>query len=66
MPTIYVRQEPTEDSEILPSARKYDWVFYRTPTCHRPYCRIPWYYDGPKPRDKSIILNCVRWRLVWL
>lgn len=75
-PTVYCRREPTTDSVALahvPAAQlkrpQYrDWVFYHDADCTRLYCRTPWYHNksGPRRSRKTVTLNCLTYRLVWV
>ncbi len=74
-PTIYVRKEPTTDSvalthcgrDQLAQSSHMDWVFYASAEAQKPVARVPWYYsNGPRRNAKTYVLNCFRYRLVWL
>ncbi|MDQ0301382.1 hypothetical protein [Ancylobacter polymorphus] len=66
---LYLRREPTTDPVLrkyAPDARRPDVVAYRDAECTRPAGRWPWHYKRPDRRNRSIVLNCYRWRAVWL
>ena len=69
-PTIYVRREPTTDSvarRYCPTSSHMDWVFYGSAEATTPVARVPWYYsNGPRRSRKTYVINCFRYRLVWL
>lgn len=65
---LYLRREPTRDPLLIQRGAGYrpDVVAYRDPECTRPAGRWPWHHKRPDRRNRSIILNCYRWRAVWL
>ncbi len=74
--TVYARLEPTDDSVLLAekkarpalrlTRRHCDVQVYRDDKATERFARIPWHYTKPTKRQKTITLNCVRWKLVWL
>lgn len=73
IPPIYLRREPTTDSlllrELAPSQlakRPRDVVVYRDRAATQFAGRFPWHYTKPDRRNRSIMLNCTRRRVVWL
>jgi len=74
--TVYARHERTTESHYLKYVPEkqlneknfQDVVFYRDKECTQFYCRIPAGYTQSKPtrRNKYIVLNCVRYNLVWV
>lgn len=71
MITVYARREPTADSLrwSLPGYPfgKRDVQVYRDAECTNPFARIPWHYSScPRRAQKTIVLNCYRWRLQWV
>lgn len=69
--TLYLRHEPTTD-EVWPQygdgQTKYDVRAYYDRRCTRLAGIFPWHYTSSKPRrkQKTMMLNCWRWRVVWL
>jgi hypothetical protein len=70
MLTLYLRREPTTDAELLhwfPNAKRRDVVAYSDPEASQLKARWPWHYRSkPDRRFKRVMLNCYRWRVVWL
>jgi hypothetical protein len=72
MLTLYARREPTTDAETLrmcPDAarRRYDVVIYRDAAATARAGRYPWFYRSkPRRNQRFTMLNCWRYRLVWL
>lgn len=67
---LYLRREmPTDPPTLASSAyRQRDVVAYRDPECKRPAGRWPWWHTQSRPtrRNRYVMLNCYRWRAVWL
>ena len=58
---VYARSEPAADGPWR------DVVVYRDQQCTSVYCRIPGEYTSkPTRRNRWIVLNCFRYRLVWV
>lgn len=75
--TVYARKEPTDDTLVSQTSQekrgakftpRYDVQVYRDKTCQDKMGRFPWHYTKSMPtrRNKYIMLNCSRWKLVWL
>ena len=62
---LYLRREPTDDRYRPPG--KLDVVLYRDEACTDRAGRWPW-FDNSRPtrRNRSIMFNCWRWRIVWM
>jgi len=63
---LYIRREPTTDTEVRPSSHKRDWVMYYDREATRVAGRIPWWHRGPRTTARTMMFNCARWALVWL
>lgn len=66
---LYLRREPTTDPlreryKLPPRCR--DVVAYRDPAATEPAGRWPWHYSKPQRSARTVMLNCWRWRAVWL
>ncbi len=74
MGTLYARRENTTDSTTLDMLRSNSkWVvgkdvqLYYDDKATRPAARYPWYYSNkPTRRNRYVMHNCARYRLVWL
>ncbi len=67
--TVYARREPTLDSIAINHGvkGKFDVVVYEDAECTKPKGRWSWYYTNkPTRRNKTVMLNCFLWKLVWL
>ena len=68
--TLYARREPSADSVLLkyaPQAKRFDVVFYADHKATQPKGRFMWFSAGNlRPTHKTVMLNCYRWRMVWL
>jgi hypothetical protein len=58
---LYAREEWS-----MPDGNKRNTVFYRDPGCRDCFGTWEWWQTGRPLRRKTVILNCVRWTLVWL
>lgn len=66
---IYVRREPSTDSATLGLGLKgkYDVQAYKDEACTERFGRWMWYLSTkPDRRNKTAMVNCCRWALVWL
>ena len=79
LPEIYARRERTLDEMLLREAKttkesfSLDWqkyqdvVFYRDKECTQFVAREPWHRKSkPTRRNKYQVINCARYRLVWV
>lgn len=67
--TLFARYEPTTDSVALAHQvkGKRDVCLYKDEAATQLQGRYPWYMSGkPTRASKTCMLNCYRWRLVWL
>ncbi len=66
--TVYARKETTKDSFALVNEMdKYDIVIYKDRRCKTFYARFMWYQKSrPKWNSKTVVINCYRWKLIWL
>ncbi len=74
--TIYLRREPTTDEMTRQCAERHhggklaaherDVVAYEDPTGLTAKGRWPWHHSKPDRRNRYVMLNCYRWRAVWL
>jgi hypothetical protein len=45
----------------------YDVLAYAEPDCIKPKAHWQWWHKGkPDKRFKYVMLNCYRWRIVWV
>ena len=69
MLTLYAREEPTQ-SEILKQyghgLPKFDTVFYTDADCTFVYARWSGEQLKRPMRRRTVMLDCRRWKLVWL
>lgn len=71
MLALYLRREPTRDP-LAPSYRgrkAFDVVCYdkiADVAAGKPKARWTWDSRKPRPSDKTFMLNCWRWRAMWL
>jgi len=68
---VYAKKVPTTDDVILKydpkqAKTKKDTVIFHDKGMCRPFCRITWWSKQPTRAQKTIILNCFRWQLVWI
>lgn len=71
---LYLRREPTIDPPLQPGwpglptgAKRFDVVAYADPEATQHKARWPWHYRSkPDRRFRRVMLNCYRWRVVWL
>lgn len=66
---LYLRREPTADrllTERNATAGAVDVVAYRDLECRNRAARWPYYVSRPDRRNRYVVLNCWRWRAVWL
>jgi hypothetical protein len=62
---LYLRREPAREPGGV--NRRRDVVAYRDEASAIPAGRWPWHYSNrPTKRDRRVMLNCYRWRAVWL
>lgn len=67
LPPIYLRREPTTDSEMLSTAGKKDVVAYVSRDAATPIARWPWHYSTrPDKRYATVMLNCCKRKPIWL
>jgi len=75
MLSLFARRELTADDVAikylsateLKQKRHMDVVVYEDSMCRTPKARWSWYQSSkPTRRNHTIMLNCYRWRLVWL
>jgi len=72
--TVYARHEPTTDSVAIQylDARTLatckDVVVYHDRHCRSFFATFPWHYYKSKPtrQNRYVILNCFRYRLIWV
>lgn len=74
--TLYARHEPPSDPETaayskasgwVPSTRHLEVVIYNDPEAQKMLSRYPWHYSSkPTKRNRYIMHNCNRYRLIWL
>ena len=73
--TLYARLELTTDQAtsfmrkgLVGPSKKMDVQLYHDRKCTRPASRYPWHYTKSKPtrRNKYVMHNCCRYKLVWL
>ena len=68
--TLYARREPTTDGVLFkyaPKAKRFDVVLYTDRNATKPKARFMWFSAGNlRPTHKTVMLNCYRWRAVWL
>ena len=68
--TLYARREPSADSVLLkyaPNAKRFDVVLYTDHKATQPKARFMWFSaDNLRSSRKTVMLNCYRWRMVWL
>lgn len=67
---VYLRKEKTTDELCVQRGgyvgTKFDTVVYKDETCTEVFCRIPWYYTQPRINQKTIVLNCFKWKVNWV
>jgi len=67
---LFARREPTTDPIVLRycgTGREFDdVVIYADADCTRPKARYAWGSCRPDRRYRYVMLNCYRWRLVWI
>ena len=75
---LYARHEPPSDEASVnyyatlgqffkPSKNYREVVIYRDPEAQNRAGRYPWHYSNkPNRRNKYIMKNCNRYRLIWL
>ena len=66
--TLYLRREPTTDSTWLKygTGERYDIQAYGDKDATDPVGRFIWSNTKPRKGCKTVVLNCFRWRVVWL
>lgn len=63
MPRVYLRREPADDN----TPDRFDVVAYRDRRLRNRYARWPWWASTkPGRRAATVMLNCSRWRAVWI
>lgn len=66
---IYVRREPSTESATLALGvtGKFDVQAYKDEACTERFARWSWDQSTkPTRRNKTAMVNCYRWQLVWL
>lgn len=67
---VYAKLENTKDQVLLkfdPKTNEKDIVIYRDSECKSVFCRFLWFKENkPNKTDKTIMLNCYLWELVWI
>ena len=69
---MYCKKIPTTykiflEGRVSPKTMRYDVAVYKAADMVNPVMIIPWYYKNcPDKRNKSIMYNCSRYKLVWL
>jgi hypothetical protein len=68
--SVYARLEPTTDEVLIKYdpkrvLKKMDVQVYKDEECTIPFGRYTWWQDQPIQSDKTVVLNCYRWNLVW-
>lgn len=72
--TVYARHEPTTDTVAIQYldaktlAPCKDVVVYHDRRCRSFDAAFPWFYSKSKPTrgNRYVILNCFRYRLIWV
>jgi hypothetical protein len=68
--TVYARKEPTTDVTTLKydlKQKHFDVQIYKDEKATVPYARFPWHYKSiPTKRNKTITVNCFKWKLEWI
>ena len=71
-PTVYARQEPTNDSVAIQYldaktlATCKDVIIYHDQDCRRFYANFPFFYKRPNRRNRYVTINCFRYKLIWV
>lgn len=63
---VIAKIEPSTDEFILkhsPGSKKFDVQIYRMDG--RPFARFMWYQRKPRKNQKTVMLNCYKWQLIW-
>lgn len=67
--TLFAKKMPTVDPIDLMHGmmHKKDTVLYRDAGCTQLVARWPWHYSScPRRGRATAVVNCWRWKLVWL
>lgn len=67
--TLFARKEPTVDPVSIAHglAHKQDTVLYQDRECTRRYAIWNWAYSNcPRRKQRTVMLNCYRWKLEWI
>lgn len=72
MLTLYARKEPAQDpvlhqhGHLLRNIQRFDVVFYKDQACTDRYATWEWFKCPPRFGQRTVVLNCYHWNLVWL